>query len=61
MNCIAPSLTDTELAGDLLRDDKRRRRRNILKRIGQREDIAHAAQYLLGEERDRRGWRDGRV
>ena len=53
VNCIAPSLTDTELAGDLLRDDKRREasaERHPLKRIGQREDIAHAAQYLLGEE-----------
>ena len=44
VNCIAPSLTDTELAGDLLRDDKRREasaERHPLKRIGQREDIAH--------------------
>ena len=43
VNCIAPSLTDTELAGDLLRDDKRREasaERHPLKRIGQREDIA---------------------
>lgn len=61
VNCIAPSLTDTELAGDLLRDDKRREasaERHPLKRIGQREDIAHAAQYLLGEESS---WVTGQV
>ena len=61
VNCIAPSLTDTELAGDLLRDDKRREAsagRHPLKRIGQREDIAHAAQYLLGEESS---WVTGQV
>jgi len=61
VNCIAPSLTDTELAGDLLRDDKRREasaERHPLKRIGQREDIAHAAQYLLGGESS---WVTGQV
>ena len=61
VNCIAPSLTDTELAGDLIRDDKRREasaERHPLKRIGQREDIAHAAQYLLGEESS---WVTGQV
>jgi NAD(P)-dependent dehydrogenase (short-subunit alcohol dehydrogenase family) len=61
VNCIAPSLTDTELAGDLLRDDKRREasaERHPMKRIGQREDIAHAAQYLLGEESS---WVTGQV
>ena len=61
VNCIAPSLTDTELAGDLLRDDKRREasaERHPLKRIGQREDIAHAAQYLLSEESS---WVTGQV
>ena len=61
VNCIAPSLTDTELAGDLLRDDKRREasaERHPLKRIGQREDIAHAAQYLLGEKSS---WVTGQV
>lgn len=61
VNCIAPSLTDTELAGDLLRDDKRREassEKHPLKRIGQREDIAHAAQYLLGEESS---WVTGQV
>lgn len=61
VNCIAPSLTDTELAGELLRDDKRREAsadRHPLKRIGQREDIAHAAQYLLGDESS---WVTGQV
>ena len=61
VNCIAPSLTDTDLAGELLRDDKRREasaERHPLKRIGQREDIAHAAQYLLGEESS---WVTGQV
>ena len=61
VNCIAPSLTDTELASDLLRDNKRREAsadRHPLKRIGQREDIAHAAQYLLGEESS---WVTGQV
>ena len=61
VNCIAPSLTDTELASDLLRDDKRREasaERHPLKRIGQREDIARASQYLLGEESS---WVTGQV
>lgn len=52
-NAIAPSLTDTPLASTLLSTEKKRESnadRNPLKKIGQPEDIARMAAYLLGEE-----------
>ncbi len=53
VNCIAPSLVDTPLAGRLLSNDKKREmmaERHPLKRFGKAEDIANLATYLLGPE-----------
>lgn len=50
VNCIAPSLTDTPLAAGLLSTEDKRKanaERNPLKRIGQPEDIAQSAAFLL--------------
>lgn len=52
-NAIAPSLTDTPLASNLLSNDKKRAsnaERNPLKKIGQPEDIAKMAAFLLGKD-----------
>jgi NAD(P)-dependent dehydrogenase (short-subunit alcohol dehydrogenase family) len=61
VNVVAPSLTDTPLAGFLLdTDDKRSRsdKRHPLGRIGTPADIAHAAFFLLSPES---GWMTGQV
>ena len=53
VNCIAPSLVDTPLAGRLLNNDKKRdlmSQRHPLKRVGQAEDIANLAVYLLSNK-----------
>lgn len=53
VNCVAPSLVDTPLAGRLLNNDKKREQmaeRHPLKRFGKPEDIANVAVYLLGDE-----------
>lgn len=50
VNAVAPSLTDTDLAGRLLGDEKRREAsasRHPLRRVGTPEDVARAAVYLL--------------
>ena len=50
VNAIAPSLTDTPLAGKLLSNDQRRQTlsdQNPMKRVASTEDITHAAYYLL--------------
>lgn len=52
-NAIAPSVVDTPLAENLLRNEKQRNRsedRHPLKRIGKPEDIAGAAKFLLSDE-----------
>jgi len=52
-NAIAPSIVDTPLAKNLLRNEKqvdRSKERHPLKRIGKPEDIASAAKYLLSDE-----------
>jgi NAD(P)-dependent dehydrogenase (short-subunit alcohol dehydrogenase family) len=52
VNAIAPSLTDTPLAAQLISDETKRKaaaERHPLKRIGSPEDIAEAAVFLLGE------------
>ena len=52
-NAIAPSLTDTPLAGSLLNSDTRRAaaaERHPLKRIGDPSETARAVHYLLSAE-----------
>ncbi|MCP4439514.1 MAG: SDR family oxidoreductase [Aureispira sp.] len=53
VNAIAPSLTQTDLAARLLRNEKQldaASQRHPLKRIGQAEDVANLAQFLLSDE-----------
>lgn len=53
VNVIAPSLTDTPLAGKLLSSDEKKEKmglRHPLKRVGTAKDIAKAAAYLLGDD-----------
>lgn len=53
VNCIAPSLTDTPLAAQLLSTPEKREasaNRHPLKKIGQPEDIAAMAQFLLSNQ-----------
>ena len=50
VNCIAPSIVDTPLAGRLLSSDDKveaSAKRHPLHRVGQPEDIAEAGAYLL--------------
>lgn len=52
-NAIAPSITDTPLAGKLLSSDDKRKAsedRHPLKKIGSVEDITNAIEYLLSEK-----------
>ncbi len=61
VNCIAPSLTDTPLASSLLNSDSKKEsnaQRHPLKRIGQANDIANAANFLLS---DNSSWITGQV
>lgn len=60
-NAIAPSIVDTPLAKNLLRNEKQRNRseeRHPLKRIGEPKDIAEAAKYLLSDESS---WMTGQI
>jgi len=53
VNAIAPSVTDTPLAGKLLSNDQRREMladQNPMKRVATAYDIAQAAHYLLKTE-----------
>jgi NAD(P)-dependent dehydrogenase (short-subunit alcohol dehydrogenase family) len=55
-NCIAPSLTDTPLAGSLLNTEQKRElhaQTNPMKRIGNVQDMAAMALFLLS---DKAGW-----
>ncbi len=61
VNAIAPSLTNTGLAERLLRDDSKKEAaaaRHALKRIGEPEDIAQMAVFLLS---DKASWITGQV
>jgi NAD(P)-dependent dehydrogenase (short-subunit alcohol dehydrogenase family) len=53
VNAIAPSLTDTPLAKQLLATDEKKEasnRRHPIGRYGTAEDVANAAAFLLGDE-----------
>lgn len=61
VNCIAPSLTDTPLAGRLLNSEDKIRSnadRHPLKRVGQSIDMANIATFLLS---DKSSWITGQV
>jgi NAD(P)-dependent dehydrogenase (short-subunit alcohol dehydrogenase family) len=61
VNAIAPSLTDTPLAGKLLRTEKQRTAagdRHPLERIGEPDDLAAVAAFLLS---DAASWMTGQV
>ena len=61
VNCIAPSLTDTPLAGSLLNTPEKKEanaQRHPLKRVGMAEDIANACEFLLSSKS---AWITGQV
>jgi 3-oxoacyl-[acyl-carrier protein] reductase len=61
VNCIAPSLTDTQMAQRLLSSDERRnavQARNPMKKIGQPDDLASAVAFLLDANS---GWITGQT
>ena len=61
VNCIAPSITDTPLAGTLLNTDEKKEanaQRHPLKKIGKPEDLANLATFLLSEKSS---WITGQV
>ncbi len=61
VNVIAPSLTDTPLAERLLGNDKKKEmmnNRHPMKRVGQAEDIANIARFLLSDDSS---WITGQV
>ena len=61
VNAIAPSLTDTPLAGNLLSSEEKRQAsadRHPLKRIGTPQEVARLALYLLS---DASAWLTGQI
>lgn len=61
VNAIAPSLTDTDLASQLLDSDQKRsnaEKRHPLRRVGKAEDIATLTAFLLSEKST---WLTGQV
>jgi NAD(P)-dependent dehydrogenase (short-subunit alcohol dehydrogenase family) len=61
VNVIAPSLVNTELAGNMLGNDKKKEKmdkRHPLNRVGEAEDIANMATFLLS---DKSSWMSGQV
>lgn len=61
VNCIAPSITDTPLVGNLLNTNEKKdmsAKRHPLKKIGKPEDVANLAKFLLTEES---GWMTGQI
>jgi NAD(P)-dependent dehydrogenase (short-subunit alcohol dehydrogenase family) len=61
INVIAPSLTDTPLAENLLSNEKKREanaQRHPLKKVGTTEDISNLVKYLLTPQS---GWVTGQV
>lgn len=61
VNCIAPSLTETQMAAKLLANEERRNAiaaRNPMKRIGKPEDLASLVEFLAG---DKSNWITGQI
>ncbi len=61
VNAIAPSLTDTPMAEKLLNNDRKKEassERHPLKRVGETNDIASMAGFLLSDDS---GWISGQV
>lgn len=61
VNCIAPSITDTPLAGNLLNSPEKKEanaQRHPLKKVGEAKDIANAVAFLLSEESS---WMTGQI
>lgn len=61
VNAIAPSLTDTPLAKQLLANDEKREashKRHPLGRVGSSEDVANLATFLLS---DKSSWLTGQI
>jgi NAD(P)-dependent dehydrogenase (short-subunit alcohol dehydrogenase family) len=53
INCLAPSITDTPLAGTILNTPEKKEanaQRHPLKMVGETTDIAHLAAFLLSEK-----------
>lgn len=61
VNCIAPSLTETTLAGTLLQSEEKKQaaaQRHPLKRVGTVLDMASAIEFLISEKSS---WMTGQV
>ena len=61
MNAVAPSITDTSLAGKFLNTPQKiaaQAEKNPLKKIGEVKDVAEAAAYLLT---DKSSWTTGQI
>ena len=61
MNCIAPSITDTQLSSAFLNSEQKREansQKHPLKRIGLPKDIADVTEFLLSEKA---GWITGQI
>ncbi len=61
VNAIAPSLTDTPMAGNLLSSEDKRKAssdRHPLKRVGTSDEMADASVFLLSEKS---GWMTGQI
>lgn len=61
VNCIAPSITNTPLAAGLLGTEEKKlsnAQRHPLKKIGEPEDLANLASFLLSEKS---GWITGQI
>jgi NAD(P)-dependent dehydrogenase (short-subunit alcohol dehydrogenase family) len=61
VNCIAPSITDTPLAGNLLNSQEKKEanaQRHPLKKVGEAIDIANAVTFLLSKDSS---WMTGQI
>ena len=61
VNCIAPSITDTPLAGNLLNSQEKKEanaQRHPLKKVGEAIDIANAVAFLLSKDSS---WMTGQI